>query len=187
MESVTYPLTDEDKADILIKCAECFLVIDESVDAESFVNRASVLINNVPAATAVNLRFRTLFARVLDANRKFLDAALRYYELSTTNILQAICVLVIRDFCVSSFVYLYQVAREDLFVLLSKAIVCAILGKGCVQRDRIIGLLSKVLFYPVFAFKPCFLKFQTAFLGFALGRIATNTGASNTSEHSLEN
>ena len=37
-----------------------------------------------------------------------------------------------------------QIAREDLFVLLAKAIVCAVLGKGCVQRDRIVRLLSKV-------------------------------------------
>lgn len=88
MDSVAHPLSDEEKADILIKCAECFLVIDESVDAESFVNRASALIGNIPASSTVTLRFRTLFARVLDANRKFLDAALRYYELSTTSTVQ---------------------------------------------------------------------------------------------------
>jgi COP9 signalosome complex subunit 4 len=88
IDSTTHPLTDEIKADIFIKCAECFLAIDESVDAETFVTRASAVINNVPAATAVNLRYRTIFARVLDANRKFLDAAMRYFELSTTSVVQ---------------------------------------------------------------------------------------------------
>ena len=90
MDSTSHPLTDESKADIFLKCAECYLAVDESVDAETFVTRASTVINNVPANTAVNLRFRTLFARVLDANRKFLDAALRYYELSTTNVVQVL-------------------------------------------------------------------------------------------------
>lgn len=30
----------------------------------------------------VQLRYRVTYARVLDANRKFLEAAMRYYELS---------------------------------------------------------------------------------------------------------
>lgn len=30
----------------------------------------------------VQLRYRVTYAKVLDANRKFLEAALRYYELS---------------------------------------------------------------------------------------------------------
>ena len=33
---------------------------------------------------ALQLRYRVTFARILDANRKFVDAAMRYYELSTT-------------------------------------------------------------------------------------------------------
>ena len=32
----------------------------------------------------VQLRFRVTYARVLDANRKFVEAAVRYYGLSTT-------------------------------------------------------------------------------------------------------
>ena len=31
-------------------------------------------------------RYRTTFARILDANRKFIEASARYYELSTTTI-----------------------------------------------------------------------------------------------------
>ena len=34
----------------------------------------------------LSLRYRTTFARILDANRKFLEAAWRYYELSTTTV-----------------------------------------------------------------------------------------------------
>lgn len=140
---MSYPLTDETKADIYIKCAECFLEIDESVDAETLVNRASSVMSNVNPATAVNLRFKTTFARVLDANRKFLEAALRYYDLSTTKILE------VRTFWpevyieVEAFLAL-QIAREDLYALFAKAITCAILGKVCNQRNRILFILSKV-------------------------------------------
>lgn len=33
---------------------------------------------------SLQLRYSVTLARVLDSNRKFVDAALRYYELSTT-------------------------------------------------------------------------------------------------------
>lgn len=53
------------------------------VDAETFVNRASSLMEDVKDVV-LQLRYRTTYARVLDANRKFLEAALRYYDLSQT-------------------------------------------------------------------------------------------------------
>lgn len=57
------------------------------------MNKAAALINAAAAqakASAddvygpVQLRFRVTYARVLDANRKFVEAAVRYYGLSTT-------------------------------------------------------------------------------------------------------
>ena len=56
---------------------------DASIDAETFVNKASAIINGVDDL-AIQLRYRVTYARVLDANRKFIEAAIRYYELSTT-------------------------------------------------------------------------------------------------------
>lgn len=58
-------------------------VHDWQVDAETFVNRASSLMEDVKDVV-LQLRYRTTYARVLDANRKFLEAALRYYDLSQT-------------------------------------------------------------------------------------------------------
>ena len=49
-----------------------------------FVNKASPFINDV-SDVSLQLRYRVTHARVLDANRKFADAALRYYELSKIN------------------------------------------------------------------------------------------------------
>ena len=66
-----------------MKIAETYLEDDESVDAETFVSRASGLMHAVPQANwGLHLRYRVTLARTLDARRKFLDAAMRYYELS---------------------------------------------------------------------------------------------------------
>lgn len=53
------------------------------VEAEVFVTKASPFINSV-TDIAILLRYRATFAKVLDSNRKFIEAAERYYELSTT-------------------------------------------------------------------------------------------------------
>jgi COP9 signalosome complex subunit 4 len=84
VDSSTKVLNEQEKADLYIKCAEAFLQEDASVDAEVFVNKASPFVNAVTDTTIV-LRYRVTFARVMDSNRKFVEAALRYYELSTTN------------------------------------------------------------------------------------------------------
>lgn len=69
------------------------LEVDEAIDAEIYVNKASALINAAASASQasgedaygpVQLRFRVTYARVMDANRKFAEAAVRYYGLSTT-------------------------------------------------------------------------------------------------------
>ncbi len=56
---------------------------EEYVDAEVFVQKASPFINSVSEINII-LRYRATYAKVLDSNRKFIEAALRYYELSTT-------------------------------------------------------------------------------------------------------
>ena len=61
--------------------SEAVLEADEAIDAEVYVNKASPLINLVDD-WLLQLRYRLTYARVLDANRKFIDAAIRYYELS---------------------------------------------------------------------------------------------------------
>ena len=73
--------TDVQKAEKYVKIAELYLQEDETVDAENFINRASRFIHNVQDWT-LKLRYQVSYARILDAKRKFLDAALRYYEFS---------------------------------------------------------------------------------------------------------
>ena len=82
LDSTVRVFSDAEKVDILVKISEAFLEDADHVEkAELFVNKASALMNSV-SDLALQLRYRTTSARVLDLNRKFVDAAQRFYELS---------------------------------------------------------------------------------------------------------
>lgn len=68
------------------------------------------------------LRFKSTYARVLDSNRKFSQAASRYHDLSqsTTDLIEA----------------------DDLLQMLGRAATCAILSRGP-QRQRVLSLVYK--------------------------------------------
>ena len=114
-----------EKATLYVTVAETFLEEDESVDAEAYVSRASGLMRDVSASEnwALHLRYRVTLARTLDARRKFLDASMRYYELSRADDA--------------------KIDREELTTLLAKAVTCALLGNAGPQRSRILTLLYK--------------------------------------------
>ncbi|KAH8083825.1 hypothetical protein JL720_8062 [Aureococcus anophagefferens] len=125
VETCSKPYADLDKAALYVKIAETFLEDDESVDAETYVNRASGLMHAVDGKVhwALQLRYRVTLARTLDARRKFLDASMRYYELSQARH--------------------EEVNQDDLLALLSKAVTCALLGNAGPQRSRILGCSTR--------------------------------------------
>ena len=88
------------------------------------MTRASGLMRGVPQSDwTLHLRYRVTLAKTLDSRRKFLDAAMRYYELSQAQ---------------------HEALRqEELVNLLCKAVTCALLGNAGPQRSRILGLLYK--------------------------------------------
>jgi COP9 signalosome complex subunit 4 len=122
LESSARQYSDGEKAEKYVKIAELYLQEDETIDAENFINRASRCIHNVDD-WALKLRYQVSYARILDAKRKFLDAALRYYEFSQSK----------PD----------QVDPDDLLALLEKAVTCAILASAGPQRSRLLGTLYK--------------------------------------------
>ena len=65
------------------------------------------------------LRYKSTYARVLDANRKFLQAAQRYHDLSLSS----------TD----------AIDAEDLLNMLGRAATCAILAPSGPQRHRVLG------------------------------------------------
>jgi COP9 signalosome complex subunit 4 len=102
--------------------AECFLEEDETMEADGAVTKAGAIvesIQNPEQHTALVLRYKSTYARVLDANRKFLQAASRYHDLSqsATDMIEA----------------------DDLLNLLGRAGTCAILASSGPQRHRVLG------------------------------------------------
>jgi COP9 signalosome complex subunit 4 len=107
VESTNRIFTDEEKADLYVKIAEAFLEDDQTAEAELYVNKASSFINTVNNWALV-LRYKVTYARVLDANRKFIDAAMRYYELSQTqqqDVVQDDLLVVSLDSCTAIFLH----------------------------------------------------------------------------------
>ncbi|KDO26596.1 hypothetical protein SPRG_08000 [Saprolegnia parasitica CBS 223.65] len=124
LESSARQYSDDEKAEKYVKIAELYLQEDETVDAENFINRASRVIHAVdPSNWALKIRYQVSYARILDSKRKFLDAALRYYEFSQSK----------PD----------EVDPDDLLQLLGKATTCAILAAAGPQRSRLLATLYK--------------------------------------------
>ncbi|CAM9739967.1 unnamed protein product [Ascophyllum nodosum] len=113
-----------EKAEVWVKVAEAYLECDETDAADNFCNKASGAMQEV-ADWALQMRYRTTAARILDANRKFLDASVRFYELSQAQSKGL------------------EVDESDRLELLGKAITCAVLGKAGPQRSRQMGVLLK--------------------------------------------
>ena len=64
------------------------------------------------------LRYKSTYARVLDANRKFLQAAMKYHDLST------------------AYLHTDAIEADDLLSMLGRAVTCAILSPNSAQRQR---------------------------------------------------
>lgn len=126
--SSVYFTSKVEKAEIYVKIAECFLAEDEIAESDAAVNKAGSAVESLSGAekegqSALLLRYKSTTARVLDANRKFLQAASRYHELSqsSSDLLDA----------------------EELLQFLGRATTCAILAPSGGQRQRILGHLYR--------------------------------------------
>ena len=111
------------KCDSYVRIAECFLEGDDIVEAEGAVTRAGTAlekISDVDTHITLILRYKSTYARVLDANRKFLQAANRYYDLSKAGSQTDV------------------IAEDDLLMMLGRACTCAILSPTGPQRQRLL-------------------------------------------------
>jgi len=125
-EGSVYYMSAADRCDVFVKIAECYLEEDETVEADGAVTKAGMVVESIPDPenhTALILRYKSTYARVLDSNRKFLQAASRYHDLSQSN----------TDL----------VDADDLLQMLGKAATCAILAPSGPQRQRVLGLVYK--------------------------------------------
>ena len=146
-ESSPYYMKPLEKCDVYVKVAECYLEEELTVEAEGAVGKAGTVIetNGIsfpskddddenkddsaiqPTTTeeqegiiTLLLRYKSTYARILDANRKFLQAAMKYYDLST------------------AYLHTDKIDADDLMVMLGKAVTCAILSPNSAQRQRLV-------------------------------------------------
>ncbi|KAK9810912.1 hypothetical protein WJX73_007661 [Symbiochloris irregularis] len=112
-----------------IRIAMLFLEDDDAVNAELYIKKASSLVAS-NKNLALELQYKTSYARILDAKRRFLDAATRYYELSQSSTsLQTDGKALVGD--------------EELAHALEAAVTCCILAAAGPQRSRVLANLYK--------------------------------------------
>ncbi|KAB5527864.1 hypothetical protein DKX38_021711 [Salix brachista] len=120
-----------------VQIARLYLEDDDAVNAEAFINKASFLVSN-SQHEVLNLQYkvqiallflRVCYARILDLKRKFLEAALRYYDISQIEKRK------IED---------ETIDEEALEQALSAAVTCTILAAAGPQRSRVLATLYKV-------------------------------------------
>jgi len=116
----------EHRAKWFVRTAEFFLQEGESGLASQQIKRAHTLISEVgklatPSAVELVLRFKTCYARILDSERRFIEAALRYMELSQSTAA--------------------SVSDAGRMQSLEYAVSCAILAKAGPQRSRVLAML----------------------------------------------
>ncbi|KAG0236847.1 hypothetical protein BGW41_000318 [Actinomortierella wolfii] len=120
LESGHRIISNEYKVGVYIRIVRLLLEDDESVSAETYLNRASVLMRETKDIT-LQLTFKLSQARILDFKNKFLEASSRYHEIS----------------------YVQEVDPDERMHILSAAVVCAVLAPAGPQRSRMLATLYK--------------------------------------------
>ncbi|XP_057375588.1 COP9 signalosome complex subunit 4-like isoform X2 [Daphnia carinata] len=110
----------EYKLETYLKIARLYLEDDEPVQAESFINRASLL-QAESKNEQLQVYYKVCYARVLDYRRKFIEAAQRYNELSYRSIIH----------------------DDERMTALRNALICTILASAGQQRSRMLATLFK--------------------------------------------
>jgi len=114
-------LSAAEKVNWLVNTAEFWLSVDDSGNASQHVKRAYQFVSEVKSDPKLVFKFKTCYARVLDSERKFLDASMRYIELAQTGGSLA--------------------SESDLVQTLEYAITCAILAPPSSSRSRVLAML----------------------------------------------
>jgi len=103
-----------------VNTTECWLEINETGSASQSIKKAQALLKQIKDQALI-VRFRTCYARVLDADRKFLEAARAYQSLAKDA--QGI------------------MHQENIITTLGKAVKCAILAQAGPARSRVLAML----------------------------------------------
>ncbi|CAL7951705.1 COP9 signalosome subunit 4 [Xylocopa sonorina] len=108
------------KLDTYLKIARLYLEDDDPVQAETYINRASLL-QAESKNEQLQIYYKVCYARVLDYRRKFIEAAQRYNELSYKSIIH----------------------EDERMTALRNALICTVLASAGQQRSRMLATLFK--------------------------------------------
>lgn len=108
------------KLDTYLKIARLYLEDDDPVQAEAYINRASLL-QAESRNEELQIYYKVCYARVLDYRRKFIEAAQRYNELSYRSIIH----------------------EDERMTALKNALICTVLASAGQQRSRMLATLFK--------------------------------------------
>lgn len=108
------------KLQTYMKIARLYLEDEDPVQAEAFINRASLLQAETKDET-LQVHYKVCYARVLDYRRKFIEAAQRYSELSYKPIID----------------------EAERITALKSALICTVLASAGQQRSRMLATLFK--------------------------------------------
>jgi COP9 signalosome complex subunit 4 len=120
LDSGQRTIPDEDKLRVNVRIVRLLLEDEDSVQAESYYNRAALLVHSTSDKETL-LQFKLCQARISDYARKFLEAAMRYHELS----------------------WVAEIDEEERRHMLSAAVTCAVLAPAGPNRSRILASLYR--------------------------------------------
>jgi hypothetical protein len=117
-------ISDAERASAYIRVAQAYLKGDDDVNADRFINRAThyALAPGVPPG--IKATYSACWCQVLDFRRKFLEAALRYGDLSRLS-------------------EEHNFLAADLLVLLEKGARCIVLAPAGPSKQRIMGTFMR--------------------------------------------
>ncbi|KAG8863830.1 hypothetical protein FRB96_007667 [Tulasnella sp. 330] len=111
---------DDQKLRIYVRIVRLLLEEEDSVQAETYQNRAGLLIHSTKDRE-LQLSYKLCQARIYDYARRFVEAALRYHELS----------------------WVGDLDEDERLQILAAAITCAVLAPAGPNRSRILASLYR--------------------------------------------
>jgi COP9 signalosome complex subunit 4 len=120
LESGQRSYTLDFKMNTYLRIANLCLLAGSSEEAEVQVNRASLLQNDIKDE-ALLLKYKAVYAQVLDRRGRFIEAAQRYHELSNKPTL----------------------TPEEKKLALQNSLTCTLLAPPGMQRNRLLNMLFK--------------------------------------------
>ncbi|XP_031553705.1 COP9 signalosome complex subunit 4-like [Actinia tenebrosa] len=108
------------KLETYLRIAQLYLEDDDPVQADAYLNRASLLHADTKNES-LQILYKVCYARVLDYRRKFIEAAQRYIDLS----------------------YRTAIHEDERMTALKHALICTVLASAGQQRSRMLANLFK--------------------------------------------